>query len=182
MDSAAIRIPSEEECRLLMAEMGMLENIVTHSLQVRRVALFLADHLPNAGLSRGLIAAAALLHDITKTRSFQTGEDHAKTGGELLCERGYPELGAVIRQHVRLDSYSFATPLEEHLVNYADKRVLHENVVTLTERMGYILERYGSAPDRVRSILLLWERTRELEKRLFSFLPFRPAALAALLS
>jgi len=84
-----IKIPSEAECRQLIAGMGMLENIVAHSRQVCRVSLLIVDHLkpdhlkPD-GLNRDLIRATALLHDITKTRSFQTQEDHAETGAQLL--------------------------------------------------------------------------------------------------
>ena len=75
-----INIPSEEACLRIISDMGMLENIVAHSLQVCRVSLFLTDRLGLPELNRELIRAAALLHDITKTRSFSTQEDHAETG------------------------------------------------------------------------------------------------------
>ena len=91
MNATRIRIPTEAECGRLMAEMGMLENIVAHCRQVCRVSLLIVDHLNPDGLNRELVWAAALLHDITKTRSFQTHEDHAETGAQLLVELGYPE-------------------------------------------------------------------------------------------
>ncbi|OIP91184.1 MAG: metal-dependent phosphohydrolase [Syntrophobacterales bacterium CG_4_8_14_3_um_filter_58_8] len=175
-----MKIPSEGECRQLIAGMGMLENIVAHSRQVCRVSLLIVDHLkpdhlqPD-GLNRDLIRAAALLHDITKTRSFQTQEDHAETGEKLLAEIGYPEVGRIVGQHVRLDRYFASAVLTEaEVVNYADKRVLHDRIVPLGERMGYILEKYGRAPERKRAILLLWEKTEALEARLFAGLPFAP--------
>ena len=161
----------------------MMEHIVAHSLQVCRVALFLADRLDLPGLNRELIQAAALLHDITKTRSFRTQEAHAETGAHLLAGLGYPEVGHIVGQHVRLNRYvAESVPTEAEIVNYADKRVLHDRIVSLGERMGYILERYGQEPDRKRHILLLWEKTRELEGRLFSRLPFGPDDLSRLLS
>jgi len=101
-----------------------------------------------------MIRAAALLHDITKTRSFQTLEDHAETGARLVADLGYPEVGRIIGQHVRLESYPPArTPSEAEIVNYADKRVLHDRIVSLDERMGYILKKYGDAPDDLSRLL-----------------------------
>jgi putative nucleotidyltransferase with HDIG domain len=180
MNEQRIKIPSEVECRQLIAGMGMLENIVAHCRQVCRVSLLIVDnlkldHLKPDGLNRDLIRAAALLHDITKTRSFQTQEDHAETGEKLLTEIGYPEVGRIVGQHIRLERYfASALPTEAEVVNYADKRVLHDRIVPLGERMGYILEKYGRAPERKRAILLLWEKTEALEARLFAGLPFAP--------
>ena len=182
MNEQRIRIPSEAECRRLVAGMGMLDNIVAHSRQVCRVSLLIVDHLKPDGLNRDLIRAAALLHDITKTRSFQTLEDHAETGAQLLSEIGYPEVGRIVGQHVRLDRYfASAVPTEAEVVNYADKRVLHDRIVPLGERMGYILEKYGREPERKRTILLLWEKTEALEARLFAGLPFAPDDISRLL-
>ena len=188
MNEQRIKIPSEAECRQLIAGMGMLDNIVAHSRQVCRVSLLIVDHLkpdhlkPD-GLNRDLIRAAALLHDITKTRSFQTLEDHAETGAQLLTEIGYPEVGRIVGQHVRLDRYfASAVPTEADVVNYADKRVLHDRIVPLGERMGYILEKYGREPERKRRILLLWEKTEALEARLFAGLPFAPDDISRLLA
>ena len=158
----------------------MLENIVAHSIQVCRVGMCLVDHLKLQGsqLNGQLVQAAALLHDITKTRSFETEENHALTGGQVLTDFGYPQVGDLVRQHVRLDNYSERQNLSEAvIVNYADKRVLHDRIVSLDERMGYILERYGTRPEHKRRIQLLWEKTAALEKHIFNFLPFSPDAL-----
>lgn len=184
MKTEPINIPSEERCLRIISDLGMLENIMAHSLQVCRVSLLVTDHLGLPGLNRELIRAAALLHDVTKTRSFHTDEDHAETGARLLMDLGYPEVAGIIGQHVRLDRYllTFSTPTDAEIVNYSDKRVLHDRIVPLSERMGYILEKYGSTPERKRSILLLWEKTEKLEERLFACLPFSPGDLSGLLS
>lgn len=167
-----------------MSEMGMLDNIAAHCRQVCRVSLLLTDHFSLVGLNRELTRAAALLHDITKTRSFQTNEDHAETGASLLMDLGYPEVAGIVGQHVRLNRYSFASapPTEAEIVNYSDKRVLHDKIVPLSDRMGYILERYGSTQERKRNILILWEKTQQLEERLFAGLTFSPSDLSGLLS
>jgi uncharacterized protein len=164
--------------------MGMLENIIAHSLKVCRVALFLTDHLGLPGLNREMIRAAALLHDITKTRSFRTLEDHAETGSRLLIDLGYPEVARIVGQHVRLNRY-LRTPSalkDAEIVNYSDKRVLHDRIVPLSARMGYILEKYGSGPEQKKNIRLLLKKTEKLEKRLFTGLPFSPGDLNGLLS
>ena len=163
-----------------MGRMQMLENIVAHSIQVCRVGTCLVDHLkiPGSRLNGQLVQAAALLHDITKTRSFKTEENHAMTGGQVLTDFGYSQVGDLVRQHVRLDKYSGILNLSEAvIVNYADKRVLHDRIVSLNERMGYIMERYGTRPEHKHRIQLLWEKTTALEEHIFKHLPFSPDEL-----
>jgi len=160
--------------------MGMLTHIVAHSEQVGRVALAIVDHMnpPNGNPDRDLVLAAALLHDITKTRSFDTGEDHARTGAQFLKERGYPDVGRIVGQHVRLRSYFREEgPDEAEIINYADKRVLHDRVVSLDDRMAYIVERYGGQPDLDAKLKWLLEQSRLLEQRLFDYIDFAPAEL-----
>ena len=175
-----MKIPSKNDCFQLMCEMHMLENIVAHSLQVCRVGMCLVDSLKAQGihLDGQLVQAAALLHDITKTRSFKTGENHALTGGQYLTDSGYAQVGNLVRQHVRLDDYSEDKSLTEaEIINYADKRVLHDRIVPLDERMNYIMEKYGTQPEHQQRIRLLWEKTKGLEKQIFSYLPFSPNGL-----
>lgn len=170
-------IPPQNECLELLNTVKMPNHIQAHSRLVCCVALVLTDGLLAAGINinRKLIRASALLHDITKPRSFDTGENHATTGGEYLSGLGFPEVGEIVRQHVKLDSY-FATaePNEAEVVNYADKRVLHDRVVPLDDRMAYIRDRYARTKEHRRLLNILWDQTRVLEKRLFSYLTFHP--------
>ena len=163
-----------------MCDMLMPDHIVVHSMQVCRVAVCLAGHLNSEGnhLDGQLLQAAALLHDITKSRSFETAENHALTGGQQLTDLGYPEIGDLVRQHVRLDDYSDPQDISEAvIVNYADKRVLHDRIVSLDERMRYIQERYGTQPQHKQRIQLLWNKTQALEKQMFKQMPFPPEDL-----
>jgi len=180
-----MKIPTQEQCFLLMCEMKMMDHIVVHSMQVCRVATFLAAHLdPRRNrLNHDLIRAAALLHDITKTRSFKTEENHALTGGQLLAEQGYSEVGNLVRQHVRLDAYPDPVTLgEAEIINYADKRVLHDRIVGLDKRLDYILEKYGKELELKERIHWLWGKTLVLEGEIFSDLAVTPSGLNRLLN
>lgn len=175
-----MKIPSIEQCYALMTEMSMPDHIVSHSQRVCQVAMLMVDHLPieEACVNRKLVQASALLHDITKILSFKTKENHASSAARFLETLGYPEVGAVVGQHVLLESYdAIGLPGEAEIVNYADKRVLHDRVVPLEDRMRYVMNRYGrSSGDRQR-IQWLWDVTEALEKKLFGFLPFSPDQL-----
>ena len=149
------RIPSLKECDELMAEYRMLPNIIAHSRQVMRVALVITDNLKNGlSINRNLIMAAALLHDITKTRSLETREPHDQSGGELLRELGFARIGAIVQQHVILSDFNAQDKLEgREIVNYADKRVMHDRIVSLAERVEDLIQRYGitdKIKDRIR--------------------------------
>jgi hypothetical protein len=55
--------------------------------------------------------------------------------------------------------------------------VLHDRVVSLDERLDYILERYGQPPERRERIHWLWEKTLELEAKIFDALAVDPAEI-----
>lgn len=175
-----MQIPLKNECLNLLCRVNMPEHIMDHSKLVCRVAMVLTDGLIAAGIdvNRKLVRASALLHDITKPRSFNTGENHAQTGGHYLTDLGFPEVGDIVRQHVMLDRYFAAdTPDEAEVVNYADKRVLHDKVVPLDERMTYIMHRYAKTKIRQALLKQVWTQTRLLEQRLFAYLSFTPDLL-----
>jgi putative nucleotidyltransferase with HDIG domain len=166
-----------DQCHALIRGAAMLPNIVDHSLKVGLVAVFLADDLRAGGivLDRRLIEAAALLHDITKTRSLTTGENHAATGAEFIAALGAHRVAAVIAQHVVIEEdLTPDRPTEAEVVNYADKRVLHDQVVTLRERRDDIMTRYGKDKAARERIARNWERVEETERKLFRFLTFAP--------
>jgi uncharacterized protein len=160
--------------------MAMMDHIIDHSVMVSKVTRFLCFRLMKVSptLDIELATHAALLHDITKTRSFDTHELHSETGGELLSRLGYPEVGSIIRQHVILDSYEPGTPISEHeIVNYSDKRVLHDQVVSLKKRLEYIQHKYGENREFKQKIHIMWENSLILEEKLFSHLDIRPDEL-----
>jgi len=177
-----MNLPDQYHCYRLFRETGMLDHIAAHSIQVCRVALFLTDHFATEQepLDRDLIRASALLHDITKTRSLETGEVHAQTGADFVAEKGWPHVADLVRQHVRLDHYVDDGPVTAaEIVNYADKRVLHDRIATLPDRLAYIMERYGTTPERRDRIQAMWDETGRLERKLFLRLAFPPDELVS---
>ena len=173
-------LPSIKECLDLMREHKMLEHIVRHSILVNKIALFLAEELNKKGenLDISKVQAAALLHDITKTRSILTKEDHAYTGGRLLDELGFNGISEIVRQHVTTDNnINSPTITESEIVNYADKRVKHDKTVTLKERFDDLVERYGTNKERTCQINRSKQRAVDLEKKIFSKLNANPDIL-----
>ena len=173
-------IPDEFTCRQLMDRYAMLPNIVEHSYRVCQVAHFIgkALSLSEDGLNPPLIVAAALLHDITKTQSLKTKENHAETGANLLEEMGYPQVAEVVRGHVRLSAGTGLSPMREvHIVNYADKRVRHATVVSLEERFVDLVERYGQTQERRLRIEQMRKTTLELEQQMFRRMDTNPGVL-----
>lgn len=163
-----------------MDDKEMLSNIRDHTLVVARVAYVLLLELRksvagNTPLpAEELVLAGALLHDIAKTPCLQRGCHHAKKGRDLCVELGYEEVGEVVREHVWLfefspERYASGHFFAKELVYYADKRVRHDQIVSIAARKEYILERYGNNdPERHRLITENFDNCRQLEHFLFS--------------
>jgi putative nucleotidyltransferase with HDIG domain len=153
---------------------------------VCRVAAFLAEELNRKGknLSIAEIVGAALLHDITKMKCMETGQNHATTGRELLNELGFKRVGQIIAEHIKLQQGRSSLPLsEEEIINYSDKRVMHTQIVSLEERFADLKKRYGAKnPDKKthERIVALERETYELERKIFASLHFTPEELSGL--
>lgn len=170
-------IPTREECLRLMRQYGMLENIIYHSLKVAKVATFIAKELNKMGhrIDIDLVEASSLLHDLTKTRCLQTGEDHAKTGCQLLRELGFERVGEIVREHIQISKIKDSSKVSEgEIVNYADKRVLHDRVVSLEDRFKDLKLRYGMSKKGIDIIGELEKKTFEIEEKIFSILKISP--------
>ena len=186
MDSTALfAIPGVNDCLDLMEQYHMLPNIREHSIMVARVAGLITNGLIEAGhaLSLETVIAGALLHDIGKTACLDNDDDHAAKGLEICLTHNLERIADIVAEHVILKNYAPGNGFtEKEIVYYADKRVNHDQVVNLEERLAYILERYGMNNEvRCRAIKINYARCRELEKRMFSFLAFEPADIPDLL-
>jgi len=165
----------------------MLPHIVRHSELVTDVALLIARKLSEFGqaMDLPLVEAGALLHDITKTTSIQTKENHAETGGELLTSLGYTAVAEIVRQHIRVDPESTDpnSVCEAEVVNYADKRVKHEELVDIEERFKDIWDRYiKKLPGIQARFEQVQHETQLIEIKIFSMIDISPQDVGVILS
>lgn len=186
-------IPDIDRCLELMETFSMWENIRRHSFMVARVAELIHRQLSAAGRAasipqREIVVAGALLHDIAKSKCLEDGCRHAEVGALLCEELGYADISEIVANHVILGDFAPDRYLKGEfnaieLVFYADKRVKHDEVVTLDERLEYILEKYANHSQRNETLIYKnFEKCRTLEQHLFTCLDFSPAELPVLLT
>jgi putative nucleotidyltransferase with HDIG domain len=172
-------IPTRSECLTALRANSVPDNIIGHSVVVERVALVLAQRLIEAGnaMDTALVSAGALLHDIEKMRGIHEGRPHGDLGAERTDRLGFPEVSPIVGQHVRLADYGGNGDIgEAKLVNYADKRVNHEEIVTLEERFAYLFERYGAvSPEALERMTEMKRLTATVEGQIFARLAIVPA-------
>jgi len=150
------KIPSETECFSLIQEYNMLPNIIEHSIQVKNVSLIIYDNLKEKdSLNRDLIIASALLHDIAKTSSIINRElRHDLKGGEILRKLGYDKIAEIIESHVIFSGFDPHGPVtEKEIIYYADKRVMHDQIVTIDSRIEDLVKRYGKT-EKIREMII----------------------------
>ena len=169
--------PSRKECIRLLLQTGMPEHIQKHSRIVAEVALYLGRLLNRNGgrLNLPVLEAAALLHDIGKPEGLATGENHAELGGRMLEELGYADIAPIVRDHVRLDAAQVQGGVTESLlVNYADKRVQHDRIVSLQSRFEDLIARYARTEAHAAGLRERLGLYRALESKIFSCLAIDP--------
>jgi putative nucleotidyltransferase with HDIG domain len=145
-------IPSPKACRQLWDNYKMLDNIRRHSLLVASIAIQISSLALERGWKIDLdcVRAAGLLHDIAKTYCIEYGGDHCQLGAAwVMRETENPALAQAVLHHVYwpgpLDLSPFFLPL---VVLYADKRVQHDQLVSVRQRFSDILCRYGHSREK----------------------------------
>ncbi|AMK13017.1 phosphohydrolase [Pseudodesulfovibrio indicus] len=139
--------PDDARCFEYWERFDMLDNVAAHSRLVAGVATFLARRAQAVGLEVDVptVRASALLHDLAKTYSIRHGGNHSQLGGAWVAElTGNPVIATGVTHHVwwpfPLDLDRYFTPLA---VLYADKRVNHNELVSIRERFQDLIKRYG---------------------------------------
>ncbi len=175
-----MNIPSTTQCLEMMEEYGMYPNIREHSFMVARVSerilVGIAKTLPEEILpDHDLVLAGALLHDIAKTLCLHSDKSHTAEGARICKIHGYPEVAEIVGEHAgivspRPEQYKQGRYLAKEIVFYADKKVLHTEIVPLEKRLDYILEQYGNNdPIRHHHIRKNFAICAEFEKSICTF-------------
>lgn len=161
-------VPNRAECTALWDKYKMPDHIRAHSEQVA----YLATTLAKLGAERDMdvsiesITSSALLHDIAKAYTIEFGGDHAWIGGSIvLSETGNPYVAQGVLHHVHwewpVDCELCFLPLA---IIYADKRVMHDNIVSLDERFDDLVVRYGRTDRIIANIMKAKVLAEEIEQ------------------
>jgi len=149
-----MKLPTREECFKLLEKYNTLPNIIEHSKKVNKVAVHLAKKLKEKGIDINidLVDRASLLHDIAKSKIIREKippekENHHIDGEKILIKEGYPKIARIVRMH-SLKEIKNLKSWEEKIVQYADMRVRHTNIVSIRERIDDLIKRYNIPPEK----------------------------------
>jgi len=132
-------------------------NLLLHSQAVASVSYLLAVWLRNRGnpIDPVLAHRGGLLHDIAKLKDNDTddmGIDHALKGSQVLLNAHQQRLAEIASSHLiscLKDEERSPKTWEQKIVNYADKLVEGQMIVTLEERIQAICKRYLHHAERI---------------------------------
>jgi uncharacterized protein len=129
------KIPNVEQCYELLKQCHTPKHIVRHCEVCADFAVELARKISANGTAVNVdfVHRACLLHDIMRLK----GHCHEDEAYEFF-KSDWPELALAIRKHAYkslLDEKLKPHTIEEKIVYYADKRVMHDKVVPLKERL-----------------------------------------------
>ncbi len=151
-----MKIPTKEECYLLLKENKVPKNIIAHSVAVAKAALQIYDQIKdNHKINPDMLVASALLHDIEKVKP-----NHIKAGEEFLKSRQFHHLAEIIGEHGILNP---PKTIYSKILFYADKRVIENKIVPLQKRINYINKKYNLMNN---GLELLTKIAKDIEKEL----------------
>ena len=162
-----IAMPDDATIQTLWQKYETPPNVIRHCQTVARLVEQVCAAYEHANVSDAtlvvintpLARAAALLHDAKRHQPH-----HAAAAANSLEQDGYPEVANIVRHHDfrYIVSKSLKT-IEEKIVNYADKRVIHDQIVTVNERIDDLKQRYANNAKRIESYR---EPVKTLEREL----------------
>lgn len=198
-----MNIPTDEECERLLDYYCMPDNVRAHSEKVKKIAVLIAGELVKKGfdINVELVKKAAILHDIAKVIDFHEFPDAEKrcietwknlkkrflglnhTQAVMYLLSDYPEVADVIRRHAYkavIDEKYYPYSWEAKIVTYADKRVAHDQVVSLKYRFEEGHKRWqkkGKSYDE-ELIRKINDEYFRIEEEIFSQLDMNPEKIA----
>lgn len=170
---------TEEKIKQLYQQYKTPLHVVKHCEKVAYVAGKIAEEYLKKGVNLDYesINFACLLHDVLKLVDFDAGMDHSRAAYHMLNEIGESFIAEIIKKHAFegiVDDENQPFTLEQKIMTYADKRVLHENIVSLKERFEDGKIRYNPNNENEEWQQKVYEAYFQLEKQLFDPLPIKP--------
>ncbi|MBU1446410.1 HDIG domain-containing protein [Patescibacteria group bacterium] len=110
-------------------------------------------------------------------RAKYIGKKHTEAGYEFFHEIGEEKIALMIRKHcygaiVNPSMQPFT--IEEKLLLYADKRVLHDKIVSLTQRFEDGIKRHNPNKENLDLEMAIRKASYSLEKEIFDQLDINP--------
>lgn len=184
-----VPLPTDKQINAWQTDVCLPENVRDHCDTVADVAARLAAHLHSLGtiVRSDALAKAAKTHDLLRFLDFKPGAApshvsaskeeeeekwtelrdrfpgmrHEEAASFFLHEHGFDAVSSIVRTHGLAYAHSPQATIEQLLLYYADKRVVHDAVVSLQERFDDFKKRYGKSPDH------WFDVAKKLEKGLF---------------
>ena len=103
--------------------------------------------------------------------------DHSVAGCKYLNSKGERKIALIVKKHkfdAVIDPVCYPKSLEEKITTYADKRVLHNKIVSLKERFQDGEIRYNPKHENMEIQTKIQKRYFILEKELFENIDLKP--------
>jgi molybdenum cofactor cytidylyltransferase len=147
----AEHLMSSDDAGGLLEAVRVPPQVIRHSQTVALVAEALAASLNSVGLCLdcNLISRASLLHDIAKG-----APRHAEVGARLLRGIGLRRTADIVAKHMAMPEPEWRRPGigEAEVVFLADKLVIEDQVVTLTEKTHKALKVHAGSEAALRGV------------------------------
>ncbi len=188
---------NRNQAEKLFVEFHTPAHVQAHGRKVGELAKILAEGLEKAGIEvdSELAYLGGLIHDFVRVVDFKTlapdlgsaedqvfwktlrekysGCHHADVGADILRKRGEGVLARIVKCHKfsALGTPEGPQTWEEKLVYYADKRVKHDQIVSLEERLDEGWQRHFGDQKRTTEEEATRKAVFALEREIFSHLP-----------
>ncbi|MEM4336614.1 MAG: HD domain-containing protein [Candidatus Woesearchaeota archaeon] len=165
----------------LLKKYALPENKFNHSVNVARIAYFIAEQLEKKSIDvdKNKVYVGALLHDIGYALALTEHDkiNHAELAAAILKDEGFGEYSDIVLKHSIkswISKLNAPLTLEEKVVNYSDKRDKNGRIVTLAEREKIFLYSLKYEADLIKNA---FEEVRKFEKEIFSIINKKPENL-----
>ena len=176
-----MNLPTRSECEKLFSQYNTPQNVIQHSKKVNQIAVFLATKLKDNGIDINieLVDYASLLHDLVRLPEQVKDPElkklhHAEVNYQILKDK-YPEIAETVVTHKLENLLDWKTldNWEKIIVNYADKRVNNDEIVSITDRINLGKKRWKVKiiEDKSEEILI---ELKKLEQKIFNKIKLKP--------